>query len=318
MTFAIDGQFVWDFWTVHDDAKRLHHLFHLHAPMSLGDPEQRHRSARVGHAVSADLKTWTRLPDPLPEAAGYDDLASWTGCTIGSEGAWWLFTTGLSRADDGRVQRIGAATSADLTTWTRTALVLEADPDHYQLSSESWVEEAWRDPWVVRGDDGRWHMYVTARAGTGSGLGVVGHATSSDLTTWTVQRPLSEPTGRFEWLEVIQLVLVEGRWAVLFSCLAEQMPGSADGAGGVWSVPVDGAGSPVDVDRAVRLTSEDLYVGKVWTEADGSTRLLAFQNRGPDGLFTGGVVAPLAVGWNDDGSGLRFTGGEGRWHPPTG
>ena len=59
-------------------------------------------------------------------------------------------------------------------------------------------------------------------------------------------------------------------------------------------------------------------MGKVWTEPDGSARLLAFQNRGPDGRFTGGVVAPLAVGWNDDGSGLRFTGGEGRWHPRPG
>jgi hypothetical protein len=29
-------------------------------------------------------------------------------------------------------------------------------------------------------------------------------------------------------------------------------------------------------------------------------------------------VSPLAVGWNDDGAGLRFTGGEGRWHPRPG
>ena len=66
VTFAIDGQFVWDFWTAYDEAHGVHHLFHLYAPTSLGDPELRHRNARVGHAVSADLRTWTRLPDPLP------------------------------------------------------------------------------------------------------------------------------------------------------------------------------------------------------------------------------------------------------------
>ena len=134
MTFAIDGQFVWDFWTAHDESRGVHHLFHLYAPTSLGDPELRHRNARVGHAVSGDLETWTRLPDPLPEPAAFDDLASWTGCIVRGQGAWWMFTTGLSRADDGRVQRIGAATSADLTSWTRTGLVLESTRAHYQPS----------------------------------------------------------------------------------------------------------------------------------------------------------------------------------------
>ena len=306
MTFAIDGQFVWDFWTVHDDTHRVHHLFHLYASMSLGDPELRHRNARVGHAVSRDLRAWKRLPDPLPEAAGYDDLASWTGCTVRAEVAWWLFTTGLSRADDGRVQRIGAATSPDLTTWTRTGLVLEADPAHYQRSSESWVEEAWRDPWVVPDEDGRWHMYVTARdAGGAPGCGVVGHAVSDDLIDWEVQPPLSSPTGIFDWLEVISVVKVEGRWVLLFSCLSAQMPGAPAGAGGVWSVPVKGPGSPVEVSRAVRLTDESLYVGKV-VDHLGAAYFMAFRNRGPDAAFVGGITDPVPVTWRKDGRGLML------------
>ena len=141
------------------------------------------------------------------------------------------------------MQRIGAATSADLTEWTRTGLILEADPAYYQLSSESWVEEAWRDPWVVRGDDGRWHMYVTARdAGGTPGCGVVGHAVSEDLVELGGAAALSSPTGLFEWLEVISVVRVEGRWVLLFSCLVHQMPGAPAGSGGVWSVPVEGRG----------------------------------------------------------------------------
>ena len=168
MTFTVDGEFVWDFWTAYDEESERHHLFYLHAPTSLGDPDLRHRNARVGHAVSADLRRWTMLPDPLsaPVPGSFDELASWTGCTVRGEDDWWMFTTGLSPADDGRVQRIGSARSPDLQAWTRTGLELSADPEHYQLTTHSWLEEAWRDPWVVQGDDSRWHMYVTARAAT--------------------------------------------------------------------------------------------------------------------------------------------------------
>ncbi len=175
---------MWDFWTVYDAATGRQHLFYLHAPRSLGDPDLRHRHARIGHAVSEDLVTWTPLPAPLPapEVPSFDDLASWTGCTVHSGEGWWLFSTGLCSEDDGLVQRIGSARSSDALTWTRTDLVLSADPAYYQRSSPAWVEEAWRDPWVVQDAGGTWHMYVTARDRRGDpGCGVVGHAVSEDL-----------------------------------------------------------------------------------------------------------------------------------------
>jgi beta-fructofuranosidase len=308
MTFTVAGEFVWDFWTAYDEESRRHHLFYLHAPASLGDPELRHRNARVGHAVSDDLRAWTVLGDALPSPvpASFDELASWTGCTVRGDDAWWMFTTGLSHSDDGRVQRIGAARSDDLLTWERTDLLLNADPAHYQLSSDAWVEEAWRDPWVMRGDDGRWHMYVTARDASGlPGCGVVGHAVSDDLVTWHVLPPLSSPTGRFEWMEVIQVVQVEGRWVLLFSCLATEMPGAPAGSGGVWSVPVEGPGSPVDMGAAVRLTDETLYVGKVVHDR-GAAYFMAFRNQGPDGAFLGGLIDPVPVTWRADGRGLAL------------
>ncbi len=308
MTFEVDGSFVWDFWTVYDEASARHHLFHLHAPASLGDPELRHRNARIGHAVSEDLREWDRLDDPLPAPtpSSFDDLASWTGCTVRGDDGWWMFTTGLSSTEGGLVQRIGAARSADLVTWERTDLVLSADPAHYQLSGEAWLEEAWRDPCVVRGEDGRWHMYITARdAGGAPGCGVVGHAVSEDLVDWRVQPALSAPTGRFEWMEVFQLVQVEGRWVLLFSCLGDQMPGSAPGAGGVWSVPVDGPGSPVDVAAATRLTDETLYVGKIVLDR-GTAGFMSFRNQGPDGRFVGGLIDPVPVTWRPDGRGLAL------------
>jgi beta-fructofuranosidase len=296
--------YVWDFWTAYDANTHRHHVFFLHAPRSLGDPDLRHRHARVGRAVSDDLVYWELRDDPLPEVAGIDDLAQWTGSVVRDRDEWWQFTSGLSRSDDGSRQRIGSATSTDLRTWSRTELTLEADPLWYQPDDG---QMAWRDPWVVQDDDGLWHMYVSARdVGGEPGCGVVGHAVSRNLRRWEVCPPLSAPTGFFECLEVIQVVQVEGRWVLLFSCLSPEMPGAAAGSGGVWSVPVDGPGAPVDVASAVRVTDERLYVGKVVHDL-GTPYFLAFRNTDARGDFVGGVIDPVPVGWRADGRGLAIT-----------
>lgn len=315
---AAMSSWVWDSWWAYDGPADRHHLFFLHAPMALGDPELRHRHARIGHASSPDLVGWTSHPAPLPEpAAGFDDLASWTGCAVHDGREWWLFTTGLSRDDGGLVQRIGAARSSDLDHWERTPLLLEADPAHYQRTCAAWPEEAWRDPWVVRDEHGTWHLYVTARDASGTrGCGVVGHATSVDLVTWQVGPPLSAPTGIFEWLEVISVVRVESRWVLVFSCLADQMSGAEPGSGGVWSVPVEGPGSPVDVAAAVRLSAEHRYAAHV-VERGGTSYLLGFCNQDEDGRFVGGLAPSAPVRWREDGAGLEIVpGAESIEHGP--
>ena len=320
--FDLHDDWVWDFWTIRHGAD--HHLFFLHAPRTLGDPELRHVNARVGHAVSTDLRTWTRLPDalrPQPPPA-FDDIATWTGsCVRGPDDRWWLFTSGLSSRGGGLVQRFGSATSTDLVSWTRTDLVSEIDPRWYAVADHR-GEGHWRDPFVVRGPDG-WHLYLTAKASPevwadAHGNGVAAHVTSPDLETWTVQPPLGGPTGRFDQLEVISVSEVDGRWVLLFSCLSPEVVGAGSGAGGVWSVAVDGPGAPVDLDRAVLLTSEDLYVGRL-ADTDDGPRFLAFENRGEDGVFTGGVIDPVPVAWRTDGAGLELAADAAipdRWRPP--
>lgn len=299
--FDLADDWVWDFWLADDGT--AYHLFFLHAARSLADPDRRHDHARIGHAVGTDLHRWTRLPDPLPRSRqGFDDLAQWTGCTVRDGETWWLFTTGRSSADAGRVQRISSARSADLLTWERDEAVLEADPRWYDVGEG---EVHWRDPWVVRDEEGIWHLNVTARTG-GLGSGVVGHATSHDLCTWQVRPPLSPPVGRFDWLEVIQTVRVEGRWVVLFNCLSAEMPHAPAGAGGIWTAPVAGPGSPVDVSAAVRLAGEASYVGKLVEDRAGAWQLLAFRNVDAGGNFVGGVTDPVPVGWREDGRGLQL------------
>ncbi len=104
------------------------------------------------------------------------------------------------------------------------------------------------------------------------------------------------------------MVQVDDRWVLLFSCLAEQMPEDAAGAGGVWSVPVDGPGAEVDVAAAVRLSDESLYVGKV-VEHAGSAYFMAFRNQGSVGEFVGGLSDPVPVTWRADGRGLALASG---------
>jgi len=77
------------------------------------------------------------------------------------------------------------------------------------------------------------------------------------------------------------------------------------GAGGVWSVPVHGPGSWVDVAAAVRVTDESLYVGKVVHHL-GAAYFMAFRNRGPDAAFVGGITDPIPVTWRADGLGLML------------
>ena len=219
-------------------------------------------------------------------------------------------------AEDGAVQRIGVSTSTDLYRWSRvTELLVQAHPSWYRRRPDAGPHEHWRDPWVVRDECGLWHMYITAQLPGDSGHGVVGHATSTDLRSWDVARPLSQHTGLFDQLEVISLTRVDGRWVLMFSCLSGEMPGAERGSGGVWTVPVDGPGAQVDVAAAVRLTTEDLYVGKLVPLRDGSVRFLAFENRDQDGRFVGGVIDPLEVMWNRDGTGLELVGGPARWRP---
>ncbi len=320
--FDLADDWVWDFWTVDDPHAESgrHHLFFLKAPRSLGDPGRRHLNATIGHAVSDDLVHWTRVADafdPQPVPA-FDDLATWTGSVVrGEDGLWLMFTTGVTGAERGQVQRVGMATSPDLVTWTRS-------PDHLIESDARWYargrgtdgEEHWRDPWVVRDESGLWHMYLTAQAPGKRGKGVVGHATSADLREWVVGPPLSVPTGRFDQLEVISLHVVDERWVLMFSCMHPEMPGSDVGSGGVWTVAVDGPGAPVDVSRAVRLTTEHVYVGKLVTPSDGATRFLAFENRREGDDFVGGIIDPCRVAWNDEGTGLRLIDGPTLWRPP--
>jgi beta-fructofuranosidase len=212
-----------------------------------------------------------------------------------------MFYTGTTHQDGGDVQRIGSATSRDLMTWVKDTADAQvvADPRWYEtLDKDIWFDEAWRDPWVFAGDDGQWHMYITARAADGPALsrGVVGHATSPDLGTWTVRPPITLPGNGFGQLEVTQVEVVDGVPTLIFCCLPAQMePATVErlGGGGMFSVTGPSVLGPFDVAEARRFPHDSLYAARL-VQHDGGWHLVGFRDV-EGGVFVGELTDPISV-----------------------
>ncbi|MBK8757978.1 MAG: glycosyl hydrolase family 32 [Actinomycetales bacterium] len=317
----LTDRWIWDSWyAVHEGR---HHVFYLQADRSLVDPERRHRHPSIGHAVSDDLRHWEVLPDALAPSTedAFDDWTTWTGSVVRDDaGTWWMFYTGSRHADDGLVQRIGAARSTDLLTWDKVSsdALVSSDARWYeQYGTAAWGDEAWRDPFVFRhadpGDgstdsstnsstdgsaDGRWHMLITARAthGPDAGRGVVGHAVSDDLLSWDVLPPITQPHTGFGQLEVNQVEIVDGIPTLLFCCDTPQLDADGlarHGRGGVFSVTGPSLLGPFDIAAARRFDHDDLYAARLVAHA-GRWHLIGFRNIGADG-FIGELSDPIPV-----------------------
>lgn len=287
---------MWDSWYAEHEG--LHHAFFLHAPRALENPHARHHQARVGHATSPDLTSWD-LHEPALEPSphpSWDDQAIWTGCVVRGPGdQWFMYYTGISRADNAEVQRIGIATSTDLHTWTRLGdgPVLEADPRWYETDPSRTVDGvAWRDPWVFKAEDGRWHMLITASAAghpadTG---GVIGHAVSDDMVEWTALPPLTTP-GRHRCLEVPQVAHIDGQHLLVFSVPRAETENDPLPLGDVWAASAVGPLGPYDIDAAWRIDDTGLYAGRLVEASPGEWALMGFINVHNDD-FLGAIADP--------------------------
>jgi beta-fructofuranosidase len=312
---VLRDSWVWDFWLA--DTGREWHLFFLQAPRSLGDPDLRHRHARVGHAVSGDLRQWEIREDVLAPGhpGAFDDTATWTGSVVrGDDGAWRMFYTGMSARDGAYIQRIGVAISEDLDAWRKqpAGAVPAPDPRWYeQYGDSTWPGDAWRDPWVFRDPDGDgWHMLVTARANHGpvDDRGVIGHARSADLERWEVMPPLSAPGAGFGHLEASQVEVVDGRPVLVFSCKNIELGGErarSGASGGVWAVAASGVVGPFDTANARLLADERLFAGRIVTDRTGQPFLLAFLNGRDARSFVGALGDPIPVEWQGETLTLR-------------
>jgi beta-fructofuranosidase len=307
----IEDHWLWDSWMADDG--ELYHLFFLKAPMSLGDPGLRHTNARVGHARSRDLVSWEVMPDALgPDPEGWDDLAIWTGSVArGDDGRWRMYYTAISTRGGHVVkdQRIGVVESDDLTTWRRVTdrPVLEVDTRWYKsLDEDPTASETWRDPLVVRDPGGEgWHMLVTAR-GLGAGRnddGVVGHARSDDMLTWTTRPPLCETGAGFGQLEVLQVREVDGQPLLVFTCHPQEQTEERRKEWGdhcTWYVLGDALLGPWDLSRARPFEAEpDLFAAPLVQRRDGSWAFVGFRNLEPQGIHAFEILDPIPVHVSD-------------------
>ncbi|WP_240423765.1 glycoside hydrolase family 68 protein [Microbacterium halotolerans] len=308
--FDLTDSWVWDFWFA-DDGEQ-YHLFFLYASRALHEPERRHHRASIGHAVSQNLTSWTRVSDAVvrSDAPAFDDLATWTGSvTRRPDGRWLMFYTGVSLSQDRQpIQRIGCAISNDLETWNKLpGPLFEPDPSWYVGADEDdWHDPTLRDPWVVRDPDGvGWHMLFTARSPHGPkfGRGVIGHATSPDLTAWTLRPAITEPseTG-FGQLEVPQTEVVDGRSVLLFSCNPFHASAAHAGArAGSWTAPAESTVGGFALDRANPITPQGLYSARLVRRREGDQWLMfAFRDETAEAPFRGGIMGPFAVRWDGD------------------
>ena len=236
-----------------------------------------------GHATSTDLYHWTTLPPVLGlEPGHWDNLHVWAPSIVNWGGLWWMFYTGVT--DDGvqfrNTQRIGAAVSADLMTWTRTP-----DIPVWSNASASWAwwaprntTMACRDPFVMPDprSPGHWLMYYTASPASDTTSTLVAVVSSTGdpgvwhdekplwITSWTyTQNPLTESPHVFSH---------NGRWFLFITTNAVQQLS--------FYVSSDPLGDPPAWTYRGRLSTMLGYDTSEWYASeemkDGDTDLFAF------------------------------------------
>jgi len=193
------------------------HLFHLTLPSH----------DVVQHAVSQDGLAWTPLSAALRtgDPGDVDDDQIWTMSITARAGdlGYVMLYTALATRDDGRVQRVAAATSDDLIQWTKLEgnAAIEADGRWYEHDPATTGTVSWRDPKPVRIGE-RFVATVCARDNRGPRprRGCVGLMVSDDLERWDVCPPLFAPQ-RYWDLECPQLFTTgngsDERWYLLAS-----------------------------------------------------------------------------------------------------
>ena len=299
----LSDQWVWDSWFAFDG--KNHHVFYLQASRGLIDPELRHNNSSIGHAVSADLKSWTVVQDAIipSQAPAADDFTTWTGSVIRDEnGLWWMFYTGRSKANNGARQTIAAATSVDLLTWKKLEQnpILIAD-NSYQTLSAGFQSEPFRDPWVFKlPGESDWTMLITASARESLDArqkAVLAVAKSKNLIDWQLLPPQAGPDEGFGETEVFQFEVVDGVPVLIFCCstqwLSDERLGRGE-RGGVYSIPLSSGLDRISFSNAQLFPNPNIYAARLVKGNDGQWNLIAFINE-VDGKFIGELCDPIPV-----------------------
>ncbi|MCC6175864.1 MAG: hypothetical protein IT305_11215 [Chloroflexi bacterium] len=233
------------------------HLFHLTLP----------NHDVVQHAVSDDGLAWRALPAAIRTSDpgdGPDDDMIYTMSVTERDGTYYMVYTALGRAEQGRVQRIAVATSADLIRWTKYDgnPVAAADPRWYEAEPLPGGRVSWRDPKPIRVGN-TYYAVVCGREADGPFLrrGCAALMASDDLLHWEVRAPLFAPR-RYWDLECPQVFTIDGHYYLTAGIMEDrcQRYWQAPAFEGPYTIPADGGS----------LAPAGHYAGRVcrWRDLD--------------------------------------------------
>ncbi|WP_146402468.1 glycosyl hydrolase [Pseudobythopirellula maris] len=286
----------------------LYHLFHLVLP----------NHDFIAHAVSTDAINWRRVNNALfiGDPGSWDDLMLWTMAVSPDphvKGRWRMFYTGLSRREQGNIQRIGLAVSDDLYHWQKTPVdwtdhrgpndpelvlkarelaleqptscrhakidpesnfPLEADPAYYESSLDEGREwVSFRDPYYYR-EGGRGWLIMAARMKEGP---VVRRGCVGQMEETSPGKFTPQPAlhhpGLYDDVEVPNLLKIEGEYYLIGS-LRE------DAKIRYWHT--DRIGSPWRSYHDNVLLAQGNYAGRICQDEHGWLMWNFFTLGGPD------------------------------------
>lgn len=280
---AIDGHYIWDPCFAQDED--THFAFYVQGTThGQGD-----KTPRIGMAYSQDLFNWTSQSSVFgPSPIGtWDNKATWPGSVVKDHnGLWHLFYTGVGDDGNGNIQRIGHATSLDLVLWDRVSqkpcldLTGPASAFYETDINPFWPARVMRDPYVFPNPKrSGWLMAFGARARGSSPdkAACIGLASSPDLMTWTLEKPLF--IGPYAEIEHPQIFSIKGQWFALYSVeseawspRAEELYGQPADSGlhylkaesfdSSWFMPANGfLGSHLFAGKAIQLPNSQFVIG---------------------------------------------------------
>lgn len=329
-------KYIWDTWFAWQDESL--HAFYLQADKAACgyNPEARHNLAEIGHAILTDWG-WQSVNGgaALASAAhpAWDDLAIWTGSIVkpAADAPFFMFYTARQRADTPvwtpaewqRPQQIGLATSQDLHSWRRVGTTPVIPNFGKPLGLDG---VAWRDPYVVRGNDGAWYAFVCARLnpldsnnkqyGLDAG-GAIVWLRSESLEDWRAEETrrlvASDEFYQMEVPQVFWREFADGKRFYLLFCAQEKdcsrarrQRGLACATGTYFMhselLPLTYQGVP-KLQEPAQLLAEGLYAGKLLRpETDAQPVLLGFPWADAAGHFVGGISDPQHVRFAANGA----------------
>ena len=222
-----------------------------------------------GHATTTDLRNWIIMPPVLDAGPqNWDQSRIWAPDIRPDGPGWSMYYTGV--APD-FLQRMGAASSTNLSDWVKSGLNPVAEPDSnlYLWSPDLDNAElsAFRDPFRFE-YEGQTHLLnsvlVPDSILAAGRRGAIHHLVDDGAGGWTDVGPLalnnSNSIGAWRELESVQMIETGNRWHLFFTYF---------GLDGVYWVGNDSLEANWDISSAQKI---DDGVGAEITDAGNGDR----------------------------------------------